>query len=127
MLRVRVDQLSTQCDDNNIPKTTETTETTTKTTTPNSELLTELHAPTAHFSFGGNSSQETVISELTGASPVPTKHNKPATTARNEAKQNKIKKGIRVRTTRSKLYQVLKTDKQRQLIPIDELPNSAFF
>ena len=72
------------------------------------------------------SSQNTTISGLTEDTTSSNKREKPKTTARNQKKSNKIKKGVRVKTTRSKLYHVLKTDRQRAAIPT-HFPNSAVF
>ena len=90
----------------------------------------EEHPPVS--SVGFRSSNTTIISDISSdISPIisQTENNKrikPKTTSRNEKKSNKIKKGSRVKTTRSKLYQVLNTDRQRFSIP-PHFPNSAIF
>ena len=70
-------------------------------------------------------SSSTTVTTNSSSSSVRT-NNCPSSTARNKPKVNKIKKGSRVKTTRSKLYQVLVSDKQRESIS-PELPNSALF
>ena len=70
-------------------------------------------------------SSSTTVTTNSSSSSVRT-NNRPSSTARNKPKVNKIKKGSRVKTTRSKLYQVLVSDKQRESIS-PELPNSALF
>ena len=90
----------------------------------------EEHPPVS--SVGFSSSNTTIISDISSdTSPIISqtannKRIKPKTTSRNEKKSNKIKKGSRVKTTRSKLYQVLNTDRQRFSIP-PHFPNSAIF
>ena len=72
----------------------------------------------------GISSSKTVTTNSSSSSVCT--NNRPSSTVRNKPKVNKIKKGSRVKRTRSKFYQVLNSDRQRESIS-PELPNSALF